>query len=291
MICILRNFNLVPAPAFGWDILPKPSENSLGANLARIKYYRNYVSHNSNSETDVKTFQDIWATLKKALSEISSGTTDTIVHDIESIDFDQKHIDIDEKIKKIQKDVEKLQAELQFCRNLKENTSSVVEGWRQEFKTFYKTKGSERVLEDIKENQVVLIIGNSGTGKTTAMHYASLQLFEDGFEIAPVTSPSAIPPQRFSLQKQLFVIDDVVGPYRVNKMEIALWDKLRDSILVAFKEKIAKLLMTSRREVHKDISEILSTMFDLKIVDLDSNELTLSKHERKGMLQAIDKSI
>ena len=65
MICILRNFNLVPAPAFGWDILPKPSENSLGANLARIKYYRNYVSHPSNSETDVKTFQDIWATLKK----------------------------------------------------------------------------------------------------------------------------------------------------------------------------------------------------------------------------------
>ena len=65
MVCILRNFKLVPAPTSGWDILPQSSENSIGANLARIKYYRNYVSHSSNSETDDKTFQDIWATLKK----------------------------------------------------------------------------------------------------------------------------------------------------------------------------------------------------------------------------------
>ena len=53
------------------------------------------------------------------MSEISSGTTDTIVHDIESIDFDQNDIDIDELIKKIQKDIEIIQTELQFCRNLK----------------------------------------------------------------------------------------------------------------------------------------------------------------------------
>ena len=173
-----------------------------------------------------------------------------------------------------------------FIYTLIENTSSVVEGWRQNLKIFYKSKGTEKVVDEIKENQVVLIIGNSGTGKTTAMHHASLQLSEDGFEIIPVSSPTAIPSQRESLQKQLFVIDDVVGPYRVNKMETDLWDRLRDRILVAFKEKNAKLLMTSRRQVHEDITQILSTMFDLKIVDLDSNELALSKHERKGMLQA-----
>ena len=65
MICILRNFNLVQAPSSGWDILPQSSDNSLGANLARIKYYRNYVSHSSDFETDVNTFRDYWATLKR----------------------------------------------------------------------------------------------------------------------------------------------------------------------------------------------------------------------------------
>ena len=57
--------------------------------------------------------------LISGLSEISNGTTDTIVLDIESIDLDQKYIDIDEKIKKIQKVVEKLQTGFQFFLNLK----------------------------------------------------------------------------------------------------------------------------------------------------------------------------
>lgn len=166
-----------------------------------------------------------------------------------------------------------------------ENTSSVLEGWWQNLNTFYKSKGTEKVVQEIKSSQVVLIVGNSGTGKTTAMHYASRQLFEDGFEIVPVAYPSEIPSQRFPSKKQLFVIDNVFGRYRVGKIETDSWEKFRDRIFVVFKEKTAKLLMTSRRQVYKDISQILSTMFDLEIVDLDCNELALSKNERKGMLE------
>ena len=166
-----------------------------------------------------------------------------------------------------------------------ENTSSVLEGWWQNLNIFYKSEGTEKVVEEIKSSQVVLIVGNSGTGKTTAMHYASRQVMEDGFEIVPVSSPSEIPSQRFPHKKQLFVIDNVVCRHRVDKIEIDSWDRYRDRILVVFKEKTAKLMMTSRREVYEDLNQILSTIFDLKIVDLDSNNLALSEDERKGMFR------
>ena len=68
---------------------------------------------------DIHSLWYVICFLFQALSEISSGTTDAIVLDIESIDFDEKDKDIDEVIKKIQKDIETIQIELQFCRNLK----------------------------------------------------------------------------------------------------------------------------------------------------------------------------
>ena len=65
MICILRNFNLVPEPHYGWDILPSKTDNSPGANLARIKFYRNDVSHPSNDGIDNTTFEKMWTDLRQ----------------------------------------------------------------------------------------------------------------------------------------------------------------------------------------------------------------------------------
>lgn len=61
-----------------------------------------------------------------------------------------------------------------------ENTSSVLNIWKNELKNVYRTRGTLEVLDKIRTNCVVMIIGNSGSGKTTAMRYASLQLQEEG---------------------------------------------------------------------------------------------------------------
>jgi hypothetical protein len=70
MICLLRNLNLVPAPATGWDQLPPDSDTSLGANLTRIKVYRNKLSHPSKGRINDHSFKKIWSCLKTVCNSI-----------------------------------------------------------------------------------------------------------------------------------------------------------------------------------------------------------------------------
>ncbi|XP_062578676.1 uncharacterized protein LOC134240614 [Saccostrea cucullata] len=284
MICLLRNLKLVKEPSTGWDRLPPDSDNSLGANLTRIKVYRNKLSHPSKSRINDNSYHKIWSSLKKALSEISDGETDDIVREIETFDLGVSNKE--ELLCRIQQEVRELKNELQFHRNLKENTMNLVEEWKTETDVFYKTRGTEEVLEKIKTNNSVMIVGNSGTGKTATMKYVSLLLEEEGYEIIPVSSANEIPCQRFSSRKQLFIIDDIIGKYKVNDVALELWEKVNNRLDIIFKCKNAKLLCTLRRSLQKEIGELsISTVFNSTIVDLDSTDLALSFKERKGMFR------
>lgn len=63
MICILRNLNFVQPPPNGWDKLPPVGDNSLGANLTRIKEHRNTFCHSSKTKINDKKFQKLWSSL------------------------------------------------------------------------------------------------------------------------------------------------------------------------------------------------------------------------------------
>ncbi|XP_078329173.1 uncharacterized protein LOC111114515 [Crassostrea virginica] len=207
--------------------------------------------------------------------------TDSMVREIES-SLDFKTRDKDE----LQQLFRELKEDMQFHRNFQENTSSVLNIWKNELKNVYRTRGTLEVLDETRTNSVVMIIGNSGSGKTTAMRYASLQLQEEGYEIVRISSPRDILSHRCLDRKQLFIIDDVVGKYRVDTIAFNKWKCLQDCISVVFKHSGAKLLVTQRRQLYKTIRYISSsTFFESKIVDLDSIELVLSGDEKMGMLE------
>lgn len=167
-----------------------------------------------------------------------------------------------------------------------ENTSSVLEFWKTDLINFYKTRGAQEVVKSIKESNIVIIIGNSGTGKSTTMKYTTLQLREEGYEIIILSDPYDIPSYRFINRKQLFIMDDVLGKYRIDSMAFDMWERLHDRLKVVFNDKSAKLLVTLRKQLHKTIPQIEpSIIFDSKVVDLDSNDLVLSKDEKIAMLE------
>ncbi|XP_046850511.1 uncharacterized protein LOC124443991 [Xenia sp. Carnegie-2017] len=65
---LLRNICGLTPPASGWNNLPSPSDNSVSANIARIKYYRNEVyGHISTTGVDDSKFEDFWKEISKAL--------------------------------------------------------------------------------------------------------------------------------------------------------------------------------------------------------------------------------
>lgn len=60
MICLIRNLTLVNPPINGFDSLPLNVEKSPGSDLARIKWYRNFLDHHENNKIDSSFFATAW---------------------------------------------------------------------------------------------------------------------------------------------------------------------------------------------------------------------------------------
>ena len=73
---LLRNICSLSAPAStgSWDILPPDYDNSIEANIARIKYYRNNIyGHAPQASVDEPTFQALWLKISNALLALGSA--------------------------------------------------------------------------------------------------------------------------------------------------------------------------------------------------------------------------
>ncbi|CAG2186659.1 unnamed protein product [Mytilus edulis] len=65
IVCLLRN--LAPsesAPVTGWDNLPQPGDTSTGADLARVKWYRNQSVHSKDGILSSTDFNQCWGDLE-----------------------------------------------------------------------------------------------------------------------------------------------------------------------------------------------------------------------------------
>ncbi|CAB4009842.1 E3 ubiquitin- ligase DZIP3 [Paramuricea clavata] len=68
---LLRNLAGLPPPATGWNTMPPDTDNSLGANIARIKLFRNQVyGHVTSTQVDKITFRNLWQKISKALIDL-----------------------------------------------------------------------------------------------------------------------------------------------------------------------------------------------------------------------------
>ncbi|CAC5425336.1 unnamed protein product [Mytilus coruscus] len=73
IVCLLRN--LPPcesSPVSGWDNLPLPGDTSTGADLARVKWYRNQSVHNKDGILSSTDFNQFWGDLEGAIGRLSA---------------------------------------------------------------------------------------------------------------------------------------------------------------------------------------------------------------------------
>ena len=80
LIVLLRNIcGLSPPVSTGsWDKLPPVSDNSMEANIVRIKCYRNDVyAHASKAWVDDSTFTTLWQNIRDAIVGLAYGTNAT----------------------------------------------------------------------------------------------------------------------------------------------------------------------------------------------------------------------
>ncbi|CAG2233726.1 unnamed protein product [Mytilus edulis] len=69
-IISFRNISGIAPPVTGYDTLPSPSDISKGADLARIKHYRNKIAHSTDSKLLSQEFEDAWNDLGTAIGRL-----------------------------------------------------------------------------------------------------------------------------------------------------------------------------------------------------------------------------
>ena len=68
LFVLLTNICGLSPPLFGWHIIPPPGDNSLEANLARVKFFRNELyGHVSTTGVNTATFNTLWQEISAVL--------------------------------------------------------------------------------------------------------------------------------------------------------------------------------------------------------------------------------
>lgn len=70
MVTLLRNLTKQDPTLAGFDSLPATTKTSKGADLVRIKYYRNYLAHLDDSKVDTTYFGTAWLDLTEVSNAI-----------------------------------------------------------------------------------------------------------------------------------------------------------------------------------------------------------------------------
>ena len=136
---LLRTICGLTPPVTGWDVLPAITDDSLEADLARIKYYRNslYGHVNENMEISDDDFSVLWREISEALVRIAGqispakakewkNAIDTFLkdplteedkrHEQELQRWYQNDTEVKEYLEKVESSVKHLEKEAQYLR-------------------------------------------------------------------------------------------------------------------------------------------------------------------------------
>ena len=176
MHLLIREFSNLPTPAKGWHKLPDETDDSIQANIARIKYFRNELSHRSSTAICENEFKEKWNLISSSLERIQVYVHQQNIQRIKNDPIDGNKCQILENI--IRKWRQLDQEESKF---IYECSSSLPDQRSEEsvYGRFYEIA----LVKDNVENErvaVVLITGGPGFGKTTVARMAAQKLKEDG---------------------------------------------------------------------------------------------------------------
>ncbi|VDI07112.1 Hypothetical predicted protein [Mytilus galloprovincialis] len=141
IICLLRNIPpLLTEPPTGFDYLPPCYDTSDGANIGRLKYYKNFfVSHSNDGKLPDAVFVRIWNDLEQAIKGLdNSHATAARLKDAEIKMLDDSMVQLlsttvqlDTKVSNFEKELKHISIHIdknaQEMKQLKQITETLVE--------------------------------------------------------------------------------------------------------------------------------------------------------------------
>ena len=174
---LIREICHLTAPVCGWNKMPAEDDDSVEANIARIKYFRNELCHSTSTGVPNHEFEEKWKQISSCLEalelyayrqKIERLKSDAIDHDIERrVEEQVDHwAQLDNKLILLETEQESIKVPSCLPDELSEE---LMFGRLQEIKQVTEAIQSESV-------SVVWITGGPGFGKTTVANKAAHEL-------------------------------------------------------------------------------------------------------------------
>ena len=175
---LIREFSNLPAPAKGWHKLPDESDDSIQANITRIKCFRNELAHQSSTAISESEFEEKWTQISSSLKEILEYIHLQKIQKINCLKIDPIY------------DTQVWEDRIKEWRKLQEQEneficpepSSCLPDQMKKGSVYGRSKEIAFVKDNVKGGAVavVLITGGPGFGKTTVARETAHELRQSG---------------------------------------------------------------------------------------------------------------
>lgn len=163
--------------------------------------------------------------------------------------------------------------------------------WQEDNKQFVETKASKEVERLIKCQNIVIVTGHTGSGKSAIVHHVALKYRSQGWIVKPVCAVmdmlEIINVSTGDLDgRTLFVLSDPIGKHSFDEIEYNLWRRYEENLKACLKKD--KLLMSCRKYILSDgkVKGLLKEKSH--VVDLSNYKFKLSIEEKENIWKKHD---
>lgn len=160
--------------------------------------------------------------------------------------------------------------------------------WENDDRYFVSTRASKEVETITKKQNLVIVTGPSGSGKSAIIQHIALQYRKQDWTVKPVKKVEEIVnafSEKVMLEsKLLFVFNDPIGKESFDEMLFNLWQIDEEKLTYYLKSATCKLLISCRKYVLFDI-RVKGLLNDKScIFDINSNKNRLNEDEKRNIL-------
>lgn len=127
-----------------------------------------------------------------------------------------------------------------------------TEEWRRKTEGFVETQDSNGILDILKDNQMIVIRGSPGSGKTVTAYHTAFQLEKFNYNIVPAFKPNEIIKFTSDNGRAIFIFDDPFGKFSLDTKTFEKWEKVENIFNINNMLKLnpeLKIIFTCRSQI------------------------------------------